>query len=296
MKKIITSILLVSLSLNLFSSSTVPKRAVSASQFTTEILLSIGAENQMIGTAWLDNPILPELKEKYDKIPVLSPKGISKEVFYSLNPDFLTGWNSVVNPKNLGPLEELKGNGVEVFLMKSLKTNKIDDVYEDILEFGKIFNLENNSRILVNNMKNELKDIEATLPQKKIKVFAYDSGESAPFTIGGTGLANTLITLAGGENIFNEALGSFADGSWEKVLGENPEAIIIVDYGTTTAETKIKYLKEKSPIKELPAIKNNKFIVIGLEDLSTGVRIIKGIKKLSIGLHGDGLNAIKKTD
>ncbi|MGL6064289.1 MAG: ABC transporter substrate-binding protein [Fusobacteriaceae bacterium] len=289
MKKVITSVLLIALSINLFSSSTVPKRAVSASQFTTEILLSIGAENQMIGTAWLDNPILPELKEKYDKIPVLSPKGISKEVFYSLNPDFLTGWNTIINPKNLGPLEELKSNGVEVYLMKSLKSNRIDDVYEDILKFGEIFNLENNSKILVDNMKNELKEIEATLPQKKIKVFAYDSGESAPFTIGGTGLGNTLISLAGGDNIFHEAIGSFTDGSWEKVLGENPEVIIIVDYGTTTAETKMKYLKEKSPIKELPAVKNNKFIVIGLEDLSTGVRIIKGIKKLSTGLHGDRL-------
>ena len=39
----------------------IPQRAVSASQFTTEILLSIGAENQMAGTAFLDNAILPEV-------------------------------------------------------------------------------------------------------------------------------------------------------------------------------------------------------------------------------------------
>lgn len=96
----------------------VPQRAVSASQFTTEILLSIGAEKQMAGTAFLDNAILPELEEKYKKIPILSSKYPSKEIFYSMNPDFVTGWRSLSAPANLGTVEELNSNGVEVFFMK----------------------------------------------------------------------------------------------------------------------------------------------------------------------------------
>ena len=61
-------ILLVFLLLSSLCFAKVPKRAVSAAHFTTEILLSIGAEKQMVGTAYPDNPILPSLKEKYDKI------------------------------------------------------------------------------------------------------------------------------------------------------------------------------------------------------------------------------------
>lgn len=38
-------------------------RAVSTAQFTTEMLLSIGASSQMVGTAYLDDDILPELKK-----------------------------------------------------------------------------------------------------------------------------------------------------------------------------------------------------------------------------------------
>lgn len=79
-----------------------PMHAVSTAQFTTEVLLAIGAEDQMAGTAYLDDEILPSLKEAYEKVPVLSDKYPTKEKFYSVSPDFLTGWDSVVNPKNLG--------------------------------------------------------------------------------------------------------------------------------------------------------------------------------------------------
>ena len=87
--------------LNITAFGKVPQRAVSTSQFTTEILLAIGAEEQLAGTAFMDNEILPELKEKYDKIPVLSAKYPSKELFYSVNPDFVTGWKSLSMPSNL---------------------------------------------------------------------------------------------------------------------------------------------------------------------------------------------------
>lgn len=262
-----------------------PIHAVSTAQFTTEILLAIGAEDQMAGTAYLDDEILPSLKESYEKVPVLSNKYPSKEKFYSVDPDFVTGWDSVVNPKNLGPLDELEANGVKVYIMKSLESSDLNDVFADILEYGKIFELEDNANKLVEGMKADLMSIQDKLPDKKIKVFVYDSGDTAPFTVAGEGIANTMINLAGGENIFDNIKGSFSFGNWEKVLIEEPDTIIIVNYGDKTVEDKIKFLKEKSPIKECEAVKNNKFIVVGLSDLSAGVRNVETIKKLTKAFH-----------
>ena len=182
----------------------IPQRAVSASQFTTEILLSIGAENQMAGTAFLDNAILPELEEKYKKIPILSNRYPSKEIFYSVNPDFVTGWRSLSAPANLGTVEELNSNGVEVFFMKSLESRDINDVFSDIMELGKIFGKEKNAENIVFNMKENLEKIKEKLPKEKIRIFPYDGGETAPFVVGGNGIGNTIIELAGGENIFKD--------------------------------------------------------------------------------------------
>lgn len=282
MKKILLLFLLIT-TLN-FSKENV--RAVSTSQFTTEMLLAIGAENQILGTAYLDDEILPELREKYNKIPVLSKGAPTKEQFYSLNPNFLTGWKSIATPKKLGTVEELKENGIEVVFTKSQDSSKIEDIYDDILMFGEIFNLKNNAKNVVKNMKEDINKVkEKNKNKNNIKVFVYDSQESAPFVVGGNGIGNTMIEIAGGENIFKDTNFSFGIGTWEKVLDENPEAIIVIDYGNVSYENKIKYLKNNSPISQLDAVKNNKFIRIPLSYISPGIKVSKGIEIISNGLR-----------
>lgn len=280
MKNRLTLLLLLIININIFSNNSVPKRAVSTAQFTTEILLAIGAENQMVGTSFLDDEILPELKESYDKIPVLSKMAPSKEYFYEQNPDFLTGWNSIVTSRGLGSAEELESNGVQVYLMKSQNSNKVEDVYEDILTLGKIFDLGENSNKIVDNMKQEFETVKTLLPTKQVKIFAYDSGENAPLTIGGTGIGNTLIEMAGGINIFKKINGSFSNGNWEEILFQDPDYIIIVNYGNTSYEEKINFLKTKSPLQNLTAVTEDKFIKVDLSNLSSGIRIADTVKYL----------------
>lgn len=278
MKKILLLFLLVT-TLN-FSKGDI--RAVSTAQFTTEILLAIGAENQILGTAFLDDEILPELKEKYDRIPVLSEAAPTKEQFYALNPNFLTGWKSIATPKNLGTVEELEGNGVKVFFTKSQNSSKIEDIYEDILMFGDIFDLKDNAKSVVENMKKDIAEVKESNKNKKtVKVFAYDSQESAPYVVGGNGIGNTVIEIAGGENIFKDTDFSFGVGTWEKVLDENPEVIVVVDYGSKSYADKIKYLKNNSPISQLEAVKNDRFIRVPLSYLSAGVKVSKGVEIIS---------------
>lgn len=283
LKKVLISLFIV----GSIAFSKVPQRAVSTAQFTTEILLSIGAEKQMAGTAYLDNEILPTLKEKFDKVPVLSDKYPTKEKFYSVNPDFVTGWESLANPKNLGTKEELEANGVQVYFPKSLKAETLDALYEDIQEYGKIFNLEKNANAFVKKMKEDLKNIQEKLPKdKRKKVLAYDSGDKAPFVIGGKGVESLIIEMAGGDNVCKDIEKGFGTTTWEKVLVSDPEYIIIVDYGDVSYDAKIKFLKEDSPIKDLKAVKENKFIKVDLAAVSPGVRIVDAIKHIATELYG----------
>lgn len=282
MRKFILSIMIL---LGALAYAKAPERAVSTAQFTTEILLSIGAEDKIVGTAFMDSEILPELKEKYEKIPILSNKYPTKERFYSLNPDFVTGWESLYSPTNLGPLEELEENGVEVYIMKSLDSSNIGDVFQDILKYGEVFEVGDNAQNLVKKMREDLEKIKEKLPKEKIKVFPYDSGESLPFVVGGSGMGNTIIELAGGENIFKDIKSSFGNGSWERAIIEEPDVILIVDYGDISYEKKVEFIKERSFIKDCEAVKNNRFVKIELADISAGVRNIEAIKKLAKAFH-----------
>ena len=72
------------------------QKAVTLSQFMTEMLLALDLGDKMVGTALLDNPILPEFEEAYNKIPELEigeGHSISKEAFIATGADFVSGWD-----------------------------------------------------------------------------------------------------------------------------------------------------------------------------------------------------------
>lgn len=263
-----------------------PQRAVSISHFTTEILLSIGAEKQIVGTAYLDSPILPELSEKYDRIPILAKKYPTKEQFYSVKPDFVTGWEGLAKPKILGSRKELEENGIQVYFFKSLNDERIEVLYDDILELGKIFELEENAKELVKKIKKELSEVKEKIPKQKKKVLVCDPGDSQPFVLGGKGIGNYIIELAGAENITAEINKAWAYSTWEKIIVSNPEYILIPEYKGRVYEEKVDYLKNESPIKDLKAVRENKFIKIDLAGISPGVRIATEAKNIAEKLHG----------
>ncbi|MEG1317068.1 MAG: hypothetical protein RSC86_06805, partial [Oscillospiraceae bacterium] len=85
------------------SYDSVPKRAVSLSSFTTEMMLALGLEANMVGTAYQDNEVLPEFKTAYESIKSLSKANVSREQMVDTAPDFLTGWLSDFKEKNHNP-------------------------------------------------------------------------------------------------------------------------------------------------------------------------------------------------
>lgn len=260
-----------------------PKRAVTTSHFMTEILLSLGLEDKMAGTCWADNDILPELREAYKKVPILSDRYPSKEVFYSVEPDFVSGWHSSLNPKRLAGVEELVENGVNPYIISSLERGaKVEDVYEDYITLGKIFGVEDRAERIVNSLKKTVEKAKQLKGDKKtVRVFAYDSGRGAPFVVAGTGLGNDIIAKAGGKNIFEDIQGNYATVSWESILERDPEVVVIVDYGNNEAQEKIDFLKGNEFTKELEAVKENKFVVVSLAEISPGPRIAKAIEHMA---------------
>lgn len=59
---------------------------------TNEMMLALGLEDQMAGTAFREDKVLPEQEAAYNKVKVLSEKWPSYEVLMAEEPDFVTGW------------------------------------------------------------------------------------------------------------------------------------------------------------------------------------------------------------
>jgi len=71
-----------------------PMRTVTMNQGATELMLHLGLEGNMVGTAYLDDEIWPKYKEAYDRIPVLNENKweypTDKKIM-AYNPDFIVG-------------------------------------------------------------------------------------------------------------------------------------------------------------------------------------------------------------
>lgn len=268
-----------------------PQRAVTLNQHATEVMLALGLENSMVGTAYLDDQILPEYKEQYDKIPVLSEQYPSQEVFFAANPDFAyAGWKSAFTEKTLGSRAELAGQGVQTYVQES--SNKtgptLEDVYQDILNIGRIFQVEERAQALVDDMKREVGQIQDSIGtvSEPVKVFVYDSGNDTAFTAANTHLTS-LINMAGGKNIFDDIEKGWATVSWEEVVNRNPGVIVIVDYGDTSVEQKKALLLSNAALADVAAIKNKRFVVMPLSAAAEGIRAPMALRTLASGFYPD---------
>lgn len=263
-----------------------PKKSVSLSGFTTEMLLSLGLEDSMVGYGYQDNEVLPEYKDALSKVEELSKTNPTKEVLLSKEPDFLTGWKSTFSDKNFDPKFN-EENGIKIYVPRSEYTNaKMENVYEDYANFGKIFNVSDKADEIVSKMKSDIATVNEKIKDlDKVSVFVYDSGEKEAFTAS-AGLTTDIISLAGGENVFAGEEKNWMSVSFEDVVSKNPDYIIVMDYkDSDPLEQKLNFLKTHPALKELDAVKNDRIFTLGLSDVLAGPRNVAAIEKIARELH-----------
>ncbi|MFE4526352.1 ABC transporter substrate-binding protein [Streptomyces anulatus] len=267
-----------------------PKRVVTMNQHVTEIMLELGLKKSLVGTAYLDDQVLPKYAEDYASVPVIAKEYPSYEQVLATNPDFVYGgYGSAFTAGDGRSREALKKSGIESRLNTESCTKgdqPMDTLYEEIREVGRTFGVTDRAEAWIKQAK---ADNAATAKKlaglKPVSVFVYDSGDKTAFTAGGEGIGNELIERAGGTNVFADLDKPFGDASWENVVARKPEVIVIYDYGATTVEQKKKRLLTDPALADVPAIKNKRFAVMPLSDAVLGVRVPAAVDKLAAQLH-----------
>lgn len=278
---------------------TPPKRAISNDVNLTEMMLVLGLRDHMVGYTGVSGwKTLDEtMREGVAELPELSAKYPTKEVLIGADADFyFAGWNygmkvgGEVTPETLAPF------GIDVYELTESCIHigekpkvSMDDMYNDLLNLGRIFAVEDKAKELVESYKNELSDFKKALNagDEPLRVFVYDSGEDTPFTAGRYAMPTAIIEAAGGTNIIDDLEKSWATVGWETVVERNPEVIVIVNYGDVTAEQKRAFMMENSAFANLDAVKNDRFVVLEYVEATPGPRNIKAIKKLANAFWGD---------
>ena len=274
-----------------------PVHAVSNDVNLTEMMLALKLQDRMVGYTGVSGwkTLDATLREGVGELPELSTKYPSKEVLVGADADFyFAGWNygmkvgGEVTPETLAPL------GIKVYeltescihIMKKDKAS-FADFFNDIDNLGRIFGVADRAGQLVAGYKARLAEIEAGIDPKaaKPRVFVYDSGTDKPFTAGGYAMPTALIEAAGGKNIMDDVETSWTTVGWEGVIERNPDVVVIVDYGDVTAEQKADFMRKNPAFKDIPAVKNNRFVVLPYAEATPGPRNVGAVKTLAAAFH-----------
>ena len=275
-----------------------PERAISNDVNLTEMMLVLGLADRMVGYTGISGwKTLDEgMRSGVEALPELSAKYPSKEVLVGADADFFfAGWNYGMKVGGEVTPETLEQFGVQVYeltescahIMARQKAS-IEDMFVDLMNLGRIFDIEDRAAALVDGYRAELSEIASRVPSDgDVRVFVYDSGEDAPFTAGRFAMPTALIEAAGGRNIMDDFDKSWATVTWEEVVERDPEVIVIVNYGDVTAEQKRAFMMSNPAFAELDAVKNDRFVTLEYVEATPGPRNIRAIQTLANAFWAD---------
>ncbi|MGH3188388.1 MAG: ABC transporter substrate-binding protein [Streptosporangiaceae bacterium] len=171
-------------------------------------------------------------------------------------------------------------------VVSSTNSVGINDTYTDLRNLGEIFNVRARARHVIASMQAQVAAAQAKIAGlAPVKVFDYDSGQSAPVTGPGLAMPTALIALGGGTNVFASLKQSWTSVSWEQVVADQPQCIIINDYGTPTVAQKEKFPETFAASKNLPAVRNRCFLPLSYDEVTPGPRNAEAVVAIAKWLH-----------
>jgi len=255
----------------------IPQRIVSHVPSITETLFALGLGERVVGVSdYCDYPEEAKLKPSVGNY--FNP---SIERIVDLNPDLvLTDGHS----ESIKQLDELR----PPITYMVIDPKDIDGIFRDLELLGKVTGTEGEAEKLIEDMQDSISHVLALVkdaPPVRVLYIIDATDLTLPWTAGPGSFIDTLITMAGGENIAAEAQGAWVQFSIEQVVSSDPE-IIILPAKHGTAFTSPETLKGHPIWQKVTAVKQDRIRIIDgdLVDRS-GPRIVQGLEEMATIIH-----------
>ncbi len=289
-----------------------PKRAVSLNQGTTEVLLSLGVADRLVGTATWTDPVLPALADANAKVPRLADNKPALETVLATEPDFVAAsFISTLGPGGVATRDRFSDLGVGTYLAPSDCEGKttegsedgarqtpatLDLVYKEITELARVFDVSGRGETLVGELRDKVTKAQASVPAKTTKtsaMFWFANAES-PYLAGCCGAPGIIANTLGLRNVFDDTKDEWPQINWEVVAARNPDVLVLGDLTrkSQTAESgraKIEFLESNPVTREMDAVKNRRYILVTGAEMNPSLRTVYGIENVAAGLRRLGL-------
>ena len=251
-----------------------PKRIVSLAPNITEILFSLGLDEEIVGVSIHCN--FPEKAKS--KVRVGTYIRLDFEKITSLTPDLIIA-TAAGNTRDM--VDRLGKLGFPTYVIYPKNFN---DILKNIAHIGQVVNREEKARVVIEGMrKRSQRIVELTNGLPRPKVFVQ-IGDAPIVTVGEGSFADDLIRLAGGENIAGKEKEVYPRFGMEEILKRSPEVIVISSMNPRGDYQKI--LQEWNRWKTVPAVKDGRIHLVDSDLLDRpSPRIIDGLEELARIFH-----------
>ena len=288
-----------------------PKRAVALGQNSAEILLLLGLQDRMVGTAFWPSKVLPQLADANAKVKLLTVEMPRLESILAEDPDFVAAaLPSLIGPNSkVAKREDFEKMGVPTYLSPGtcLASGTAKDAYgsrgqlwspelayREIDDLSRIFDVPARGQALIADLKARVEKARQTAEKAGLAGKSYLFWFSSPspsadaYVAGKNSASGYIATVLGGRNaVTNET--EWPTMSWESIIATQPDVIIVATldrnrWELDKPEAKIKYLTTDSATREMPAVKNGAIVVMDGSAMNPSVRTIYGAEQVAQSL------------
>ena len=194
----------------------VPRRIVSLSPATTELLFALGLGDRVVGrTRWCDYP--PRVAQVASVGDGLNP---NVEAVAARKPDLVVMYASGANTPAVERLAQLRIPAV------NLRMDRLDDVARSARLLGRLTGDSVRIDSLARAFQASLDSLRA-VPHGATRRVAMVVWDNPPIVIGAGSYLTEFVTLAGGENVFDDVARPSATVSIETIASRNPDLLLI---------------------------------------------------------------------
>jgi iron complex transport system substrate-binding protein len=269
-----------------------PSRAVTMNQGATEVMLALGLQDRMAGTAYLDDAVPQKWQAAYDSVDVLADEYPDRETLLETRPDFVyASYTSAFDREAAGPADDLAEVGIASYTSPLGCGDDVprpdvtfETVWDEIDTVADVFGVPDRADDLRADQQDELTALADQAAGDGTEIFWFDSGDKTALAGAGGGGPQLIMDAVGATNLFADLEGGWADVSWERVIDADPDVIVLADAAWSTADDKIAMLESDPALSKLRAVQDASFVVLPYSETTPGVRLADGARAVADGL------------
>ncbi|HEV8607492.1 MAG TPA: helical backbone metal receptor [Tepidisphaeraceae bacterium] len=220
----------------------------------TDLIVSMGAGEHLVGISNYDDASRPELKH----LPKIGDyQTIDWERLHVLKPQILIIFQS---PDRISPGVEERAAKLNIKLV-NVRTETLSDLFTELKKLGEILNEQEKATAAAKKLDTQLQSMRQRLRNLAPVRTLIIRDETATGTVGRGTFLNDILELAGGQNVIEDTGWPTIDR--ERLAALNPDAIIVLLSNVPPhVEKQAVAVWQRMP--NLTAVKNNRVKIINV--------------------------------